>query len=231
MEASLEARSRSESDQFIPLFPLGIVLLPQMRLPLHIFEERYKLMISQCLDEEKPFGIVHQTGKGIRRVGCTARIVEVLRRYEDGRMDIVTRGEQRFYIEAVDESLAYLQSSVIYFDDEFEASSEEEEALRTRVLDLLVRLDRASGNTRDYSALKAMDLKGLSFAVPGSEGFTPDERQRFLEMTSARRRLEKGADALAGVIERIRINEEVKTIIGGNGDVKALLKKKGIHPD
>ena len=74
----------------IPLFPLGLVLLPKMNLPLHIFEERYKLMISECLADSRPFGILYFDGDSIHSSGCTARITEVVERYDDGRMDILT---------------------------------------------------------------------------------------------------------------------------------------------
>ena len=72
----------------IPLFPLGLVLLPQMPLPLHIFEERYKLLIGECLDNNKEFGIVYFNGTDIQAIGCTASIQKVLKRYGDGRLDI-----------------------------------------------------------------------------------------------------------------------------------------------
>jgi Lon protease-like protein len=78
----------------IPLFPLGLVLLPGMALPLHIFEERYKQMISECLAARTSFGIIWFDGQSIHSVGCTARVIKVLHRYEDGRMDILTKGER-----------------------------------------------------------------------------------------------------------------------------------------
>ena len=81
-----------QSENTIPLFPLGLVLLPQMPLPLHIFEERYKLMIGECLRENRQFGIVYFNGTDIQTAGCTASILKVMKRYEDGRLDILTRG-------------------------------------------------------------------------------------------------------------------------------------------
>ena len=101
----------------IPLFPLGLVLLPDMRLPLHIFEERYKRMISECLAEDRPFGIVLFDGPSIRSVGCMARITEVMKRYDDGRMDIMTRGGERFVIQELIEDQDYMEARVFVFDD------------------------------------------------------------------------------------------------------------------
>jgi len=62
----------------LPLFPLGLVLLPHMTLPLHIFEERYKLMINESLTQNRPFGIVYFDGQQVRKMGCIARIIRVL---------------------------------------------------------------------------------------------------------------------------------------------------------
>ena len=100
----------------IPLFPLGLVLLPQNPLPLHIFEERYKLMIGECLAENRDFGIVFFDAADIRTVGCTARILKVLKRYHDGRLDILTRGQNRFRIKELREEKAYLEARVTFFD-------------------------------------------------------------------------------------------------------------------
>jgi Lon protease-like protein len=109
----------------VPLFPLGVVLLPEMLLPLHIFEERYRLMISECLIENRPFGIVLFDGAAIRSVGCMAAIKEVTRRYDDGRMDIITQGKDRFVIHEIIEEKPYMEARVVFFDDEDEISVEE----------------------------------------------------------------------------------------------------------
>ena len=100
----METPSEMTGHQIIPLFPLGVVLLPQMELPLHIFEERYKVMINECLEQDRNFGVVHYVGTDIRTMGCTAKILDVIKQYEDGRMDIVTRGKTRFVIKDMDQS-------------------------------------------------------------------------------------------------------------------------------
>ena len=83
----------------LPLFELPVVLLPGELMPLHIFEERYKRMIGHCLETEEPFGIVLRDDDGsARRIGCTARVTEVLERFDDGRMDIVVTGEEPFRV-------------------------------------------------------------------------------------------------------------------------------------
>src|SRR3954447_19421843 len=84
-----------ERDRF-PLFPLGLVLLPGEVVPLHIFEERYKLMIDECIDSGTEFGIVWMADDGLKEVGCTARITQLLERMEDGRMNILVQGDRPF---------------------------------------------------------------------------------------------------------------------------------------
>jgi Lon protease-like protein len=78
--------------ELLPLFPLAVVLLPRNTLPLHIFEERYKEMIGLVIETGEEFGVVLAAKEGIARVGCTASIEQVLQRYPDGRLDIITLG-------------------------------------------------------------------------------------------------------------------------------------------
>ena len=106
------------STQMVPLFPLSLVLLPGMALPLHIFEERYKEMMSDIIPVQGEFGVVLAKDDGIVNIGCTAKIVKVLRKYPDGRLDVLAAGQRRFQIESLDEDKAYLRAAVEYFDDE-----------------------------------------------------------------------------------------------------------------
>lgn len=110
----------------IPLFPLDTVLFPGTALPLHIFEERYREMVGQCLATEKQFGVVRAEGNAMAIIGCTARIVRVLERYPDGRLDILCEGERRFEIEGLDQSRKFLQADVSFFDDEGAGSTRTE---------------------------------------------------------------------------------------------------------
>ena len=107
-----------QSETTIPIFPLGLVLMPRITLPLHIFEERYKLMIADCLKEDKEFGIVYYNATDIQTAGCTAKILKIIERYDDGRLDILTRGQQRFRIKEILDRKAYLEARITYFDDE-----------------------------------------------------------------------------------------------------------------
>ena len=219
----METTSEMTGHQIISLFPLGVVLLPHMEMPLHIFEERYKVMINECLEQNREFGVVNYDGTNIRSIGCTAEIRGVVKEYEDGRMDIMTHGKTRFVIKDMDQSLIYMQAKVLFFEDEREMVSDDDATLAGEIIHLLKDLDRISETRRDYNALANLDLKRLSFLIPSTEGFTPEERQQFLEITSPSRRLTKCKAILKTVIQRMKINLKIIKFIGGNGDVKALL--------
>lgn len=100
------------------MFPLSLVLLPTTPLPLHIFEERYKEMMGMLIPERGEFGVVLAKGGGVVNIGCTATVEEVVRRYPDGRLDVIAVGRRRFNILSLDEEKAYLRAEVEYFNDE-----------------------------------------------------------------------------------------------------------------
>ena len=102
----------------LPLFPLQVVLLPGQRLPLHIFEERYKIMIGECIEDDAPFGVVLVGKNGIHKIGCVARVAQVLEKFPDGRMNILTLGEQRFEVFRVYDTRPYFEGEVSDFHDE-----------------------------------------------------------------------------------------------------------------
>lgn len=105
-------------DGLLPLFPLQVVLFPGAELPLHIFEERYKEMIGEVLRDKLEFGVVLASEKGVVNTGCTATIDKVLRRYPDGRLDILARGRRRFEILLLNDERQFLRGAVEFFDDE-----------------------------------------------------------------------------------------------------------------
>jgi Lon protease-like protein len=108
----------NDSIMRIPLFPLNTVLFPGTALPLHIFEGRYREMIGECLAQDRVFGVVRAEGESLAIIGCTARVVRVLERFPDGRMNVLCEGEQRFEIEGLDESRIFLQADVELFEDD-----------------------------------------------------------------------------------------------------------------
>jgi Lon protease-like protein len=101
----------------LPLFPLNVVLLPGADLPLHIFEPRYRQMVRDCLEDKSPFGMLLALPNGVAGIGCTAEILEVTKRYPDGRYDILTVGRTPFRVVELDDSEALLRGEVDYLED------------------------------------------------------------------------------------------------------------------
>src|SRR6266568_6618179 len=101
----------------IPLFPLNVVLLPGAELPLHIFEPRYRAMVKDCLEEKSEFGMLLSLPNGVARVGCTAEILQIAKRYEDGRMDILTAGRAPFRVVELVTEDPLLEGQVDYLED------------------------------------------------------------------------------------------------------------------
>ena len=110
--------NRSMATDLLPLFPLSLVLVPAMPLPLHIFEERYKEMMADLGAGPSEFGVVLAKEDGIANIGCTAVVDEITRRYDDGRLDLMATGQRRFRITSLDQEKAYLRAEVQYFNDE-----------------------------------------------------------------------------------------------------------------
>jgi|HubBroStandDraft_4_1064222.scaffolds.fasta_scaffold26326_2 ATP-dependent Lon protease len=118
----------------IPLFPLDVVLLPGASLPLHIFEPRYKKMVATCLTRRAEFGMIYATGKNVAQVGCTAQIVQKIREYPDGRMDILTKGCAPFRLLQLLQDEIYHEGVVEYLSEELSA---EDAARNGRIIRLL----------------------------------------------------------------------------------------------
>ena len=211
----------------IALFPLGLVLLPGMSLPLHIFEERYKLMIGECLAGDRPFGIVFFDGQAVRSAGCTARVSEVMKRYSDGRLDIMTRGEQRFFIHELMEEKPYMEARVEFFEDDQETPAADESSELLSTAETLLQQMRNDGFLPLEAAPSlSSDPGGMSFTIASLEGFTHDERQKILEMTSGIQRLRKCIAALTRIHDRFRLTQTIEKIIGGNGQpAESILKR------
>jgi ATP-dependent Lon protease len=117
----------------IPLFPLNVVLLPGADLPLHIFEPRYLEMVNRCLKEKSMFGMLLALPKGMARVGCTAEILEVVKRVADDTMDILTVGRSPFRVLELYSDNPLTEGDVDYLDDREVAPTS---ALRLELIEL-----------------------------------------------------------------------------------------------
>jgi ATP-dependent Lon protease len=171
--------------QLIPLFPLSLVLLPAMPLPLHIFEDRYKEMMGDIIPVDGEFGVVLAKDDGIVNIGCTATVVNVAQKYPDGRMDLIAAGQRRFTIESLDEEKSYLRARVSYFDDEdVRAVPTELRKRATATFRRLLSVEKPSGSTEPGSGSSR-----LSFQI-GQLINDLDKRQTVLSLRSEVDRLE-----------------------------------------
>lgn len=214
----------------LPLFPLDIVLFPEERLPLHIFEERYKLMVRHCMGEQakgnadREFGIVLANGQEMRSIGCTARIVEVTRQYDDGRMDIIASGARRFEILFTDEEMPYLRAGVEFFNDDAGADVPSPGAAGTAMelfLEVLKRLPEAP----ETPELPKAPYHRLSFRVAAPLPLELDFKQQLLAMRNEDERLTKLNEALRQMIPRLDWVLEARAKAGGNGHLKPRKKR------
>ena len=197
----------------IPIFPLKLVLIPETTLALHIFEPKYKEMIKYCIDEQLEFGIINSDGNEIEKVGCTARLSEVVKTYEDGRMDILTRGHQRFKVNDLSEEESYLQASVDYFDDEHEVETPEMLNLASAGIQLLKDLQELASRKENFDDLNEVNLKVLSFLIANAPGIQNHRKQDFLEMTLTSERLRGGVNDLKKVLENMIFVSQLEKVI------------------
>ena len=177
-------------------------------------------MIGKCLADDKEFGIVYFNASDIKAAGCTAKILNVIKRYDDGRLDILIRGQRRFLIKEIYDSKAYLEAHVTYFDDAEQIGDTNSQHLADKGMALLKQFSSPLESQGGFDFTAQMDLKSISFLIAGCEGFSHEEKQRFLEMTSTRERLKKSVESLEKIIERMKITETIHKIIGGNGNMK-----------
>ncbi len=193
------------------MFPLRTVLLPHTALPLHIFEERYKLMIGRCIDEQSPFGVVlirsgEEVGVGAEPhdIGTTARIAQV-QRLPDGKMNLVAYGERRFRILALDTTEPYLQGDVEFLESEH-VDAPEVAQLAARVSALFAEHQRLvlaiSGQWSRQLDLPA-DPDFLADYVAGAVELPIAEKQALLETLSVPERLSRLAVLLAARVRSL----------------------------
>jgi Lon protease-like protein len=199
-----------------PLFPLGLVLLPSEIVPLHIFEERYKTMISLCLDEESEFGIVWLSDEGLRGTGCTATITQVLERMEDGRLNILVQGSRPFRLLRRVDDLPYPAGDVEVLDDP-QADPPPAEVVslaRERYADLVTRVTDTRPDEEDMAGL---DAYGMAATVD----FALDSKQELLELRSEAERLERVGQLFGMTVQRLEYAERASDLARSNGKIRS----------
>lgn len=200
------------SEPLLPLFPLGMVLLPGAPLPLHIFEDRYKEMIGEAVRDHTEFGVVQAGEKGILNIGCSAIVEQVVNRYPDGRLDVVAVGRRRFEITELDQTRSFLQANVQFFDDELEPVVPPQLQL-TAVAGanaLLAVEGRSDEFLSDYS------VPQLSFKVANHIS-DMSLRQTLLAIRSEAERLRQLNEFLPPYIARVKRTLHVRRVAPTNG--------------
>jgi Lon protease-like protein len=198
----------------LPIFELPLVLLPGEQVPLHIFEERYKRMVGAALEQGEPFGIVLRDDEGARSIGCTARVDDVLERFDDGRMNIVVSGEAPFKVLDRFESPEYPTGEVELVADEEVPPIDEEAASAAR--EAFAQLaEKATGERPEPE-----ELDGASaYAIAARIELPADTKQRLLETRDEDERMTLLANALGAVGKALERAEEAAERASGNGKV------------
>jgi len=187
-----------------------------MPLPLHIFEERYREMMADIISANAEFGVVLVKDDGIVNIGCTALVERVLRRYEDGRLDLLAVGQRRFRINSLDREKSYLRAEVEFFNDEDAADVPTDLRHKARLAyRQLARLE-----SEETPAEPKFELSRLSFQLAQLiDDF--DKRQTVLSLRSEVERLEYIVRVVPEyVIQRQRI-ALAKRVAPLNGHAKA----------
>lgn len=199
----------------LPLFPLDLVLYPGEGLPLHIFEERYKELTQYCLDHDVPFGIVRIEDESLASVGTTARMQEVVTRYEDGRMDIVVEGEERFQLLEVHEEKRYYTADVVLLDEE---STSVEIDRKERVITQHMKLLELAGRTVRPDLYENEEF--LSYVLAQNAALEQDQKQELLELTSENERIQYLIRHFERLIPKVEEKDDVHRRIRSNGHFK-----------
>lgn len=199
--------------ELLPLFPLDVVLFPEAPLPLHIFEPRYREMIGECVAGKLPFGVVRSKEEALAEIGCTAEIIAITKKHEDGRMDILTLGRRRFEIGELNQERPFLRADVTYFEDD------PGEAPRAQA-------ERAIALFRELLGLANADLEApdagapyLSFLLVAPFPLDLDFKQNLLGMRSETQRLTAVVEYYEVLLPQLRRKVKVQQKSKGNGHV------------
>lgn len=197
----------------IPIFPLNVVLFPRMELPLHIFEPRYKLMTRRCMDGRLPFGVILAGENGMATVGTTAEIVQKVRDYPDGRMDILSVGRSIFSVKQIFDTEMYYESLVDYLSDN---SYQQDPVSRS---ELLAEFNRCHVLLfgRGWTPSREDELVPLSYLLAARLPLDLVEKQKILEERDEMTRRAELGKHLNRLIPQIADRQRIRHSAGGNG--------------
>ena len=195
------------------LFPLGLVLLPTERVPLHIFEPRYRELIEESLEQDAPFGVVFADDDGLREIGTLATVAAVTERFEDGRLNIVVEGGARFRLLELSEGRTFVTGRVEPVDDQHDPAEPDDIERSLALFAQLVELTSSAVET------PAAETPELSFAIASCFDFSPDIKQELLDESSERVRLVRLCELLAIAAETVERQQKIALRAQTNGNV------------
>ncbi len=199
------------------LFPLPIVLVPTERIPLHIFEPRYRDLIRECIETDGEFGLVLATGDGaVHEIGTRARIAGLLEELEDGRMNIVVEGGERFRLLELTKGRSFQTGVVEPVEDEDVPVPPETVA---RALEVFRELAEAADSDVD---IPEADSPMLVWELAARVDFGIEPKQEVLATTSPPRRTERLSELLEAPLEAVRLEHTLRDRAGRNGKVSPL---------
>jgi len=200
----------------IPIFPLNLVVFPESKYPLHIFEERYKKMVSRCLEENSGFGMVTQINDQLSKVGSYLNIVDVIKRYVNGEMDIVVEGKGRFIITNLD----------LHMDGYFIGNIEEYSDVPSVIDPILLEelherfekiIDKFNFHLDEFFWSRYKQIKSKSFKLAEKAGLSIEQQQELLVLQDENKRITFLIDHFEKLDEQISKNASLKNIILNNG--------------
>lgn len=197
-----------------PLFPLALVALPHELVPLHIFEERYRTMFDELLDNEGEFGIVWSTDAGLKAIGCACEIEKVLERMEDGRINVLTRGTRPFRIVERQPDMPYPAATVEFLQDKAEVEDDAgADAARAAYAELVVE---ATDDAPDPDELSAKSAYEMAATVD----FGLDAKQGLLDLRSENARMRLVTRLFRAAVKRLDFVERAQARARSNGKVR-----------
>lgn len=203
------------------LFPLNLVLFPNTRLPLHIFEPRYRTLITECLERGSEFGINLVERGHLHPVGCTARVVQITQQFPDGRMDVLVEGIRRYrLLDVRDDVQPYAVGDVELIEDD---NTPIDPILLADCVDLYNQIiDLVYGGNVAPVDLESLGDFSASFVMAPKSGLTTDQKQSIIEAANENSRLELLRDHLADIVPTIRKAETIQRIVKSDGYLPAV---------
>ncbi len=197
-----------------PLFPLALVALPHELVPLHVFEERYRIMFAELLEHEGEFGIVWAGDGGTKSVGCACEIAQVLERMEDGRLNVLTRGTRPFRIVERQDDMPYPAATVEFLADKDELPDDGAAGIaRAAYADLVLQATDSAPDAGELATKSAYEMAA-------TVDFGLDAKQGLLDLRSENARLRLVTRLFKAAVKRLEFVERARARARSNGKVR-----------